>query len=284
MVNVAFFCHTVPMKNSGESELTGRLGTGQSALLQNAIMAHGNVVTFEQLHRLMPERREDVVRRIVSRLVASGWLVRVRKGVYEIAELASLGTVTLPVAAVAQILAPGSYVSHEWALNFHGYYDQFLRLVTSVSVDQHPNADVDSIRYTFIKSAEMHFWGFDEVVLRGYPARMAHLEKAIIDMQRVGRNAYTVNLAAEVLAAPNGVDLERMADYLLRSPLSVLRVIGFVLETLGRDVDSRLFARAQATRSISRVTLDSTAFNARWRLMYEPRSVELIQGHLEAWQ
>jgi len=99
------------------------LNTTQLAFLEELMLRFGKVVTYEQLAPLVPTRDAVAKRQFVSRLAVAGWLVRIKKGVYQVADISSLGTLTLSRYALAQILAPGSYVSFEAALQFHGMHD-----------------------------------------------------------------------------------------------------------------------------------------------------------------
>src|SRR6188508_3746871 len=115
------------MKYKGGVMTNTVLNTNQHAFLEEIIVRYGSVVTYEQLVAHIRYQDEAAKRRFVSQLTRTGWLVRIKKGLYQVAaDLGSLGTLTLPNYVVAQLLHPGSYVSFESALQFHGLHDQLM--------------------------------------------------------------------------------------------------------------------------------------------------------------
>lgn len=267
------------MNNHVVESVIGKLNGERRVLLQDAILAHGNVVTFEQLRALMPKRGEGEVLRIASELVKSGWLVRISKGLYEIADLASLGTLTLARPVIAQLLHPGSYVTDENALQYHGLHDQLMDTFVSASLTRHRTVEVQGTTYRFLTVKESFFYGFEEVTLGGYAARIAYAEKALIDMIQIRRGAYAVDRVAEVLAYSDAIDLARLAEYLERASLSTVRIFGFILNALELPVDERLVVRANSSDSNTYLTVESAVRNSRWRLYYEPRLLKRIVAY-----
>ncbi len=265
--------------DSQSLQQTGHLTSERRALLQDAILKFGSPVRYEQLRALLPNKPDGEVRRIVSRLTQSGWLVRIQKGLYEIADLASLGSLTLSPYVVAQLLLPGSYVTDENALQYHGLHDQLMSSLFSAAVTRHKPAAVAGITYHFIKISEAFCFGFDEVRMGNHTARIAHVEKALLDMIQLQRSDYAVDRVGEVLAQPDAVDLDRLSAYLERAALPTQRIFGFLLETLERPVANWLVARAHASESVTQLTRESRTRSARWRLYYDPHLVERIRSY-----
>jgi predicted transcriptional regulator of viral defense system len=205
--------------------------------------------------------------RLPSRLVESGWLVRIQKGLYEIADLASLGTLTVSPDVAAEILAPGSYVTDENALQHHGLHDQLMSSCFSVCPVQRKPAIVHGTTYYFVKTNEAFFFGFDVVRFAEQTARIAHVEKALLDMLQLQRTDYAV-------------DLGRLDAYLQHATLPTQRIVGFLLETLDLPVAAWLRQRGHASESVTRLTRESRARNATWRLYYDPDLVRRIQSYV----
>jgi predicted transcriptional regulator of viral defense system len=59
-------------------------------VLEEALAEHGNIVTYEQLAPFVPAADPAGKRQFISRLAQLGWLVRIKNGVYQIAELSTL--------------------------------------------------------------------------------------------------------------------------------------------------------------------------------------------------
>lgn len=247
------------------------LNTTQLAFIEELIVRFGQVVTYGQAAPLVPALTKPTKRQFVSRLVKAGWLVRIKNGVYQIADVSSLGTLTLSRYAVAQILAPGSYVSFEAALQYHGLHDQLLRTTTSVSLKQRPSVSLHEYNYQFVKTNKKAYFGFQEHTIDGCKASIASSEKALIDMVQLHRSPHSTDRVAEILLGQqNGIDQERLLDYLLRSNQTAQRVFGLLFDLVGFPYDQRLVDSAQKGQATSRYTADSNEYNAKWRLYYTP--------------
>ena len=88
------------------------------------------VLNDRQIARLLEgsdERRYG----LVNRALKAGELVRVKRGIYVLAD--TLRADPVHPFALAQQLVPGSYVSGESALSFHGWIPEAVRSVLSVT-------------------------------------------------------------------------------------------------------------------------------------------------------
>ncbi len=251
------------------------LNRTQLEFLEQIIARYGTVVTYEQIAPQVPMQDESGKRQFVSRLSQAGWLVRIKKGVYQVADLASLGTVTLARYAVAQILAPDSYVSFEAALQFHGLHDQLMQTTASVALKQRQSAVVQDITYQFVKTTPKFFYGYERQLFDGQVAHIASAEKALIDMIQLHRSYYSADRVAEILAgSAHELDLRRLKDYLQRANLTTQRIFGFWFDRLGIAVDPDLVQRARSGQAASRLTAGSTTYDPKWRLYYDSSIVE----------
>jgi predicted transcriptional regulator of viral defense system len=91
------------------------------------------VVTDGQLARLLdgtPQRRYNLVNRALHR----GDMLRLRRGHYLLASAVQQGTIHPFV--LAQALLPGSYISFETALSFHGWIPESTPMTMSVTPDR----------------------------------------------------------------------------------------------------------------------------------------------------
>ena len=251
------------------------LNRTQLEFLEQVISQFGTVVTYEEIAPYAPGQEDVIKRQFVSRLSQAGWLVRIKKGVYQIADIGSLGTVTLSRYAVAHILVADSYVSFESALQFHGLHDQLMQTVTSVSLKQRKSVTVDGTTYQFVKTTKKFFFGFEEHLFDGQMAQIATAEKALIDMIQLHRSAYTSDRVAEILADNlDLVDVGCLNDYLKRANLTTQRIFGFLFDKLDIAYDRQLVTRAQGGLASSRLTSESDEYDAKWRLYYDPAIID----------
>lgn len=104
--------------------------------IQKAGLA-GRVITDAQLARLLdgtPQRRYNLVNRALNR----GELLRLRRGRYLLASAARQAKIHPFV--LAQALLPGSYISFETALSFHGWIPESTPVTLSVTPDRRRHA------------------------------------------------------------------------------------------------------------------------------------------------
>jgi predicted transcriptional regulator of viral defense system len=246
------------------------LNQTQLWVLEEALAAHGNVVTYEQIAPSVPSADGAGKRQFISRLAQLGWLVRIKNGVYQIADLSSLGTLTLSRYAVARILVPESYVSFEGALQYHGLHDQMMQSLTSVSLRQHAKVEAGGLTYRFVKTKAEFFFGFEEQILDGQAAQIATAEKALIDLIQLHRTAYAVDRVAEILSdSRHLLDLGRLSRYLEQANLTTQRILGLLFDATRIEYNEQLLRRAQRGLASSHMTSNSSTYNAKWRLYYD---------------
>lgn len=241
----------------------------QQEVLEHALVRHGAIVTTADLADLIPLEDAGQKRRFVKQMADTGWLVRIKRGLYQIADLSSLGMLTLSRYTIAQLLVEESYVSCEAALQFHGMYDQLPATVTSVARTQYPTVTLEGIAYQYIKTSDKYYFGWEEVSLDGRTNKIATAEKALIDLVQFHRTRLGVNLVAEKLAVyRDDLNMARLQAFLLRSNLATLRIFGLMLDQL--EIDTRaLWEVSRHSTTASRLTAASELHDGRWRLYYD---------------
>lgn len=248
------------------------LNNNQRLFLEEIIVQYGTVISYDQLAAHIPYQDEVAKRQFVSQLSSAGWLVRIKKGLYQVAsDIGSLGMLTISRYAIAQHLQPNSYVSFETALQFHGLHDQLMQTTTSIALKQHTTVTLQGYTYRFIRTMEKYFFGFEEHLFDGQYAQIATVEKAIIDMAQLHRSSYSVDRILEILSeSHNTVDQRRLTEYLLKSNLTTQRIFGLLFDHLNLDYDHKLETSARSKASVSRIDVKSQEYNSKWRLYYDP--------------
>lgn len=241
-------------------------------ILEKILTAHGSIVNYDSIHSLLKkDYSEQDIRKRVSLLSKRGWLVRIKRGIYAVASLESHNFTGISPIAISSALITDSYVSMEFALNYHGFFDQLPGRLTAVNTGRSVAYHFQGIEYQFIKTKPELFFGFTKISLEGRAVKIADLEKTVLDFIYFRNDAYTIDLILEKLRdAKESLDLEKMIDYSKVYPLSVKRKLGFLLDLTG--VDSReLHEQVKNFRNFTRLTKKANIFNAKWRLYYENR-------------
>lgn len=239
-------------------------------LLEGLISDHGYIVTSRQIEAKLGISQQ-AARNLVGKMVRNGWLVRIKKGFFAIANLESHSFSNISPLAIAQVLVPGSYVSFEFALNYHGYFDQLPAKVTSVATSNTKRYEFQNTEYIFVKAKPEMMKGFQEITIEGQNGRVAELEKVSLDFLHFRRDGYTVDLLIEKFKeAKNEIDVAKMTDLASVYPITLRRRLGFLFDLVGID-SGRLHQNLKGTPGFAKLTNKSKLFNAKWRLYYEDR-------------
>jgi predicted transcriptional regulator of viral defense system len=237
--------------------------------IETALIQFGSVVTFDQLSSFFDEDRQYTRIRI-NKLVKQGWLKRIKKGVFVIADLSSRGSLSISHKAIVNILAEEAYISFESALQHHGLYDQLLTSINSISLKQYKSTTIDSITFNFVKTQQRYFYGWDTHDIDGQAVKIAHTEKALIDLIQFHRSRYTTDLVLEKLREFKGdISQSRLTDFALQANLTTRRILGFLMDCVNWDSD-RLLASVLDRQSVSWISRsEDRIYNHKWRMYYD---------------
>lgn len=239
-------------------------------LVENLISKYGVIVDFEQVYsQLKDNLGRQETRNLVSKLVRNGWLVRIKKGIYYITTLESRGIANISEFIIAQILENNSYISFESALQYHKIFDQHIRTVTSISLKQKKEKEIQGTIYNFIKTTKKNYYGWEEVRIESRIVKIATLEKAILDMLTFKRTIHSIDLVLEKIREyADDFNWDKLNKLSRNQSATVQRILGFLLDKVG--VDSKYLHKLikKKNRRSGYMTKDSKLFNAKWRLYY----------------
>ena len=190
---------------------------------------------------------ESYFRQALHHLARSGWLVRLRKGLYAISPTVP-GVTPAHEFEIAMHLVDPAAISHWSALNYHGLTDQvpgrvFVLTTAEGSV---PRARAGEARgaesgyavgktvYRFIQVKRERFFGTEKVWLGDARVTVTEVERTLLDGLTMPQHCGDI---AEVLAAfeqaADGLNVDRIIDYALRLDQATAKRLGWVLERLG---------------------------------------------------
>jgi len=241
-------------------------------ILEKILAAYGSIVDYDSINKLLKKDfSNQEIRKRISLLSKRGWLVRLKRGVYAVASLESHKFASISPLVIANTYISDSYITMEYALNYHGLFDQLASMVTAVNTKRSVTYHFQKMKYHFIKTKTELFFGFKEMSLEGHIVKVAEPEKAILDFLYFRNNAYTIDLIREKIAdAKDSLNFNKMIDYSHVYPVSVKRKLGFLFDLVGLD-SSRLHKQIKHLRNFSKLTNKSNTFNAKWRLYYEDK-------------
>lgn len=252
------------------------LSKKDAVLLEETVAGFGRIVTFSQLHKVFKKEYDlPETRNRISLLAKTGWLVRIRQGLYVIVtDLSALGTGDVPLHAVSQTLNADSYISFENALQFHGMYDQMLSSMGAVTFKRARHYTVLNTQFNFYHIKKDLYFGLRSEEVGGYQVHIADREKALLDILYFRSDVFHAGLVWEKLSRyKETIDFSRLIKYALNFNLDVIRQSGFFLDKIGVDT-ALLYRKIKGKTGYSRMTRDAAEFNAKWRLYFESIVVE----------
>ncbi|PIR61739.1 MAG: hypothetical protein COU66_02130 [Candidatus Pacebacteria bacterium CG10_big_fil_rev_8_21_14_0_10_44_11] len=246
------------------------LTVNQSELLEKLIVKYGQIVTAQQIYgEVEGTVDQQHAKKLVTKLVGNGWLIRIKRGLYVISDFSNRGFLSLPPYIVANLLVKDSYVSFELALSYYGMFDQLTNKVISITKNRYKTAQLGHTEYSFVNCKERFFFGWQAVLIDGHTTHIATAEKAIIDMVQFHRSTYIIDLVIEMLQEHlSELDLSKFCDYLSKMSSTTIRIFGFIFDLLAID-SSRLYQLIKDKRGTYWMLADDKKFDAKWRLYYD---------------
>ena len=147
----------------------------------------GMVTSGEQLDRIRVK---------LSRWVRSGRLVRLHKGWYTLAS--PYRRVTLDLFVVACAIKPGTYVSLQSALSYHGMIPEHVPETTCVTTGRPLTIETPFGRLKYRHIKREAFWGYEENRQDSQSAFVAKAEKALLDLIYLTPDAASRNYIDEL--------------------------------------------------------------------------------------
>lgn len=220
--------------------------------LVRALAGEGDrVFTMDRARALAPSAglSAGYLRQALHHLAKSGWLVRLRKGLYALSS-AVPGVTSAHEFEIAMALAPRAAISHWSALHHHGLTEQsprrvFVLTTTDAPIPQtrsqkagqgHGGVQVGTMIYQFIRVKPGRFFGTEKIWVGEARVTITDPERTLLDGLMMPQ--YYGDFA-EVLHAfgqrGDRLDLKRIIDYALKLDTATAKRLGWVLEHQGID-------------------------------------------------
>ena len=220
--------------------------------LIRALASEGDrIFTVDRARELAPSAglSEGYLRQALHHLTKSGWLVRLRKGLYALSATVP-GMTSVHEFEIAMALAPRAAISHWSALHHHGLSEQAPRKVfvlTTVDTPvpqtrgkkagrKHGGIQVEATTYQFIRVTPERFFGTEKIWVGEARVTITDPERTLLDGLMMPQ--YCGDFA-EVFHAfgvrGDGLDVKRIVDYALRLDTATVKRLGWVLERQGVD-------------------------------------------------
>lgn len=236
-------------------------------ILEQVLIKHGNAVTHKQLSEFL-STHSNINNKIHS-LIRNGRLVNLKRGLYFITKIGSSGYTSISNYLIANLIGEGSFVSSEAALQFHGFFDQGVKKIRSISLKQYLSKKLEGTEYKYIKVDKKSFFGFDSKAVDGGIAAIALKERALLDLLEYERTTVSVSIALEILQNYyDDFDHELLIKYLEKFSKVTAKTLGLFYDWLGKD-STKIKKLLAKDKAVSRLTTMSGTYSKKWRLYYD---------------
>jgi predicted transcriptional regulator of viral defense system len=222
-------------------------------LLSAIVEQHGPLFTTEQAYELAGEQSlpRSRTRQVLSALAQSGWIERLKRGVYAVLSPAFSAENLHPYAIAAALVHPAA-ISHWSALAHHGFTNQIPPMVQASTTSKVITPEmrqggayrprgravwrVLEMEFEFIQIQQKHFFGFNqEWVSTWHRVAIADPERTVLDMIAHPEIFGGIAVAIETLNTHLGsLDIQQLVSYTLRYDMgSVIKRMGWIFESLG---------------------------------------------------
>ena len=176
----------------------------------------GSAPLFESSMLLAGPDSPAEVRRKISRWVASGRLIQIRRALYVLAPPFSRGSPA--VFAVAAVLRRPSYVSLESSLAYHGAIPESVPVVTSVTTGRPGRVETPLGAFMYRHLHRHLFWGYREIEIGpGQSTYVAFPEKALLDLYHLVPGRVRLSFVRELRLSHGHLDTDRLQEFARRS-------------------------------------------------------------------
>lgn len=188
---------------------------------------------------------------VLQRLVAAGWLRRIRQGLYAVTGKLP-GSVAAHDFAIATAIHVPSALSHSTALNIHGLSEQVPRIITCTTTakvvtpamrrgdrgarERAAEWNVEGLRIRFVTVVPSRYFGIEDVWVDSRTRVPAtDRERTVLDLFATRRGGSGIGEALGVLEEHVGsLDLPKLVSYAVRLGVAtVAKRLGWALERSG---------------------------------------------------
>lgn len=248
----------------------------------NEILSHfnsRNKVCFEykEALKVLPNSKENTVRRLLSDMTKRGLLMRIKDGVYYI----------IPYEENAETFMPDWHILVKYlvkdAKHYIGYYSalQINNLITQPSLKEQivvakqirpSEIKIKDITFQFIYHNESHFFGEKKTWIDNFnKVNCSDIEKTIIDcLFKPDYAGGIVEVARAIYSTKEKLDYKKLLEYTIKfDSQAVVKRLGYILELF--EIETEIIKELQKLKTASYVVLDTELpktgkRNSRWSI------------------
>jgi predicted transcriptional regulator of viral defense system len=252
------------------------LSKSDTELIGKTVEAYGKVVNTDELLTIFQTRYDKTsAHSRIQILSKNGWLLRIKQGLYFVND-SIFGPLqeNLPLITISHCLFEDSYVSIAHALQYHELVDKNPEVVSAINVHVSKKFEFQSYTFKITKVKPDIYFGYHTISQQKRTVLIAEPEKALLDYLYVDINFTTPKVFLEpIIKHPETINIEKLQEYALRFSSNVRRKTGFLLDHLKIN-SKQLYASIKDSRGYTKLSKESTQFNAKWRVYYEDKHLK----------
>lgn len=238
-----------------------------------------NKVCFEykEALKVLPNSKENTVRRLLSDMTSRGLLMRIKDGIYYI----------IPYEEDPETFMPDWHILVKYlvkdAKHYIGYYSalQIHNLITQPSLKEQivvakqirpSEIKIKYITFQFIYHNESHFFGEKKTWIDNFnKVSCSDIEKTIIDcLFKPDYAGGIVEVARAIYSTKEKLDFKKLLEYTIKfNSQAVVKRLGYILELF--EIETEIIQELQKLKTASYVVLDTELpktgkRNSRWSI------------------
>jgi predicted transcriptional regulator of viral defense system len=234
-------------------------------IIGKILLEKGRITTTAQLTTYLNNYAD--INKKISSLIDKGLLVKLKKGTYYIAKIGSLGYTSTSNYIISNAIGEKSFVSFEGALKYLGVFDQGIKKYRAISLNQYLSKELEDITYEYVKVKENMYFGFNNEKVDGGNARIATLERALLDILEYKRSINTVSIVLEKLNLyKSEIKFSLLYKYARNYSQTTVKTLGLLLDLV--EVESSQLEKLINKKSTSHMSNKTDKFSNKWRLYY----------------
>lgn len=238
------------------------LSARESRALSRLTRQNKEIFTLDDLAEAL-DTSYDSAKNTASRLANSGWLTRLKPGLYLVVPLAAgeEPQYTAHEFYIASHLVDPMYIGFWSALSFHGFTEQVPRSVYVATTKRRSDRTVHDVEYHVVTLADRKFFGYEQYVVGGHAVPIATPEKTLADCADQPNHCGGVQeLAKGIREGAAGYDPATLIEYAHRIDNgAALKRLVYLLDHYGIHVPDREAVEAAFTSGTSQLDPTRTA-------------------------
>lgn len=214
--------------------------------------------------------RDDYVIEILHHLLQEGWVIRLKRGIYAMSPEAGFGPAPHEFIIAMALVHPCA-ISHWTAMRYHHLTQQIPNTIFAITpAGTSVPRSLSGGPYHFVRVKKEHYFGIETIWVDEARVQITDLERTLLD--GLATPQYCGDFREVLHAfkmAKTKIGIEKIIEYALQLPVSVIKRLGLILDTLGlpkKKLLPLLRVPISSYRKFDPTGPLSGPYNAKWKI------------------